>query len=220
VRFRDVVRQVYWHAFERHAEGVEPALEATRYYRIGNIQHQPGPGERPGVYPTWSSGAVACVVEVDPDTGLVRILRYWAVEDAGTLVNPLLAEANLHGAVAQGIGGALYERLAYDDAGQLVTGTLMDYTIPTAVELPRYRIEHLQTPSPFTPLGAKGVGESGLGGTLAAICGAIENAFPELDLRLDTLPLGPDRVWRAIRQAEHQGASACHRAMSASATQA
>jgi carbon-monoxide dehydrogenase large subunit len=150
---------------------------------------------------------VACIVEVDRETGLVKVLRYCFVDDAGTIVNPLLADANLHGGIVQGIGGTLYEQLAYDEAGQLQTGTLMDYTIPTAVELPRFEIEHQHTPSPFTPLGAKGVGESGLGGALGALCSAIENAFPDLDLRLDELPLTPARVWWAIQKAE-QGALA------------
>ncbi|HEX8863453.1 MAG TPA: xanthine dehydrogenase family protein molybdopterin-binding subunit [Actinomycetes bacterium] len=215
--FAEVVREVYWHAYEGHADKVEPALEATRYYRIDNINHQPRPGERANLYPTWASGAVACLVEVDPATGLVELVGYHAVEDAGTIVNPLLAEANLHGAVAQAVGGALYERLAYDQGGQFLSGTLMDYTIPTAVELPLLEIEHQRTPSPFTPLGTKGVGESGMGGTLAAICAAVEDAFPELELRLGELPLTPDRVWRAIRQADRKE-PACRTATSASAT--
>jgi carbon-monoxide dehydrogenase large subunit len=212
----EVVREVYWHAYEGHADKVEAALEATRYYRIANINHQPRPGERANMYPTWASGAVACLVEVDPATGLVELVGYHAVEDAGTIVNPLLAGANLHGATAQAVGGALYERLAYDDGGQFLSGTLMDYTIPTAVELPRLEIEHQQTPSPFTPLGTKGVGESGMGGTLAAICAAVEDAFPELELRLGELPLTPDRVWRAISQADRKEPT-CRTATSASA---
>jgi aerobic carbon-monoxide dehydrogenase large subunit len=219
VTFDEAVRRIYWHAFEEHGELVEPALEVTRYFRIGNVDHQPAPGERANMYPTWASGAVACVVEVDPETGQVRLLRYHAVEDAGRIVNPLLAEANLHGAIAQSVGGALYERVAYDPSGQLLTGTLMDYTIPTAVELPRLEIEHQETPSPFTPLGTKGVGESGMGGTLAAICAAVENAFPELPLRLDQLPLDPNRVWAAIRDARREEA-ACRTATSASGVMA
>jgi aerobic carbon-monoxide dehydrogenase large subunit len=219
VSFDEAVRRIYWHAFEEHGELVEPALEVTRYFRIGNIDHRPPPGERANMYPTWASGAVACVVEVDPDTGQVRLLRYHAVEDAGRIVNPLLAEANLHGAIAQSVGGALYERVAYDPSGQLLTGTLMDYTIPTAVELPSLQIEHQETPSPFTPLGTKGVGESGMGGTLAAICAAVENAFPELRLRLTELPLDPNRVWAAIRDARREEA-ACRTATSASGVMA
>src|SRR6266511_3741345 len=219
VGWLEVVREVYWHAFEAHAEGVDPALEATRYYRIANVDHQPGPGERPSMYPTWASGAVACLVEVDADTGVVELVGYHAVEDASRIVNPLLAEANLHGAIAQAVGGALYERLAYDASEQFLTGTLMDYTIPTAVELPLLDVEHQQTPSPFTPLGTKGVGESGMGGTLAAICAAVENAFPELALRLGELPLTPARVWSAIREAERaKEGRTCRTATSASAT--
>ena len=203
VGFADVVREVYWHAYEGHADKVEAALEVTRYYKVANINHQPVPGERSNMYPTWASGAVACVVEVDPETGMVRILRYHAVEDAGRIINPLLATANLHGAIAQSVGSALYEELAYDDSGQFLTGTLMDYTIPTAVELPSFEIEHQETPSPFTPLGTKGVGESGMGGTLAALVSGIEDAFPELPLRFDRLPLTPNRLWAAIRAAQH-----------------
>jgi carbon-monoxide dehydrogenase large subunit len=201
VAFEAVVDEVYRHTFGRHAEGVEPGLEATRYFRIGNIYHQPETQGRFSTYPTWPNGAAAAVVEVDPETGVVRLLRYVLVEDAGTIVNPLLADANLHGGIAQGIGSALFEAVAYDRDGQLLTGTLMDYTIPTAVEVPKLEIEHHSTPSPFTPLGTKGVGESGLSSAAGAIAAAIEDAFPELDLRLTELPLTPARVWRAIRGA-------------------
>jgi carbon-monoxide dehydrogenase large subunit len=202
VSFDDVVRRIYWHSGEAHADEAEPALEATRYFRIGNINHLPASGQRPGLYPTWASGAAACVVAVDPETGLTRVLRYCVVEDAGTIINPLLAAAQLHGGIAFGLGTALYEQLSYDDeSGQFLTGSFMDYTIPTAVEMPSFDVRHQETPSPFTPHGTKGVGESGLGGTLAAVVSAIENAFPELDLRLTGLPLTPASVWRAIRDA-------------------
>jgi carbon-monoxide dehydrogenase large subunit len=139
---------------------------------------------------------------------MVRILDYTLVEDAGTVINPLLVDANLHGGITQGIGGTLYEGIVYDDQGQLQTATLMDYTIPTSIEVPRFDIEHQETPSPFTPLGMKGVGESGVGSALGALCSAIEDAFPELDLRLTQLPLTPHRVWQAIRDAEERAASA------------
>ena len=201
VTFDEAVRRIYWHAHEAHADLVEPALEVTRYFRIGNINHQPADGERPGLYPTWASGAMACVVEVDPETGHCRILRLCVVEDAGRIINPLLAHAQLHGGIAFGLGTALYEKLSYDEDGQFVSGTLMDYTMPTAVEMPSFEVAHQQSLSPFTPLGSKGVGESGLGGSLAAVASAIENAFPELDMRLTELPLTPARVWRAVREA-------------------
>jgi carbon-monoxide dehydrogenase large subunit len=202
VTFLAAVDQIYRHPFGEFAEDEEPGLEATRYFRMGNIYHQPEKQGRFSNYPAWPYGAAACIVEVDAETGFVKILRYCLVEDAGTIVNPLLAEANLHGAITQGIGGTLFEQLVYGDDGQLHTANLMDYTIPTAVEVPRFEIGHLETPSPFTPLGMKGVGESGVGATLGAICSAIENAFPELDLSISELPLTPARVWRAIREAE------------------
>jgi aerobic carbon-monoxide dehydrogenase large subunit len=201
VTFDEIVTRVYWHSHEAHADRAPPALEVTRYFRVGNINHTPAPGERPGLYPTWASGAAACVVEVDPETGHCRLLRYVMVEDAGRIVNPLLATAQLHGGIAFGLGSALFEWLGYDEDGQLRTGTLMDYTMPTAVELPAFTVQHQQTPSPFTPLGSKGVGESGMGGALAAVASAIEDAFGELDLRLTRLPLTPATVWRALREA-------------------
>ena len=201
VRFSEVVERVYWHAFEEHADMVEPGLEATRYFRIGNIYHQPERDGRFSVYPTWPNGVAACIVEVDPETGGVTILRYCMVEDAGTLINPLLADATMHGGIAQGLGSVLYEQVRYDDNGQLITATLMDYTIPTAVELPRFDLRHQHTPSPFTPLGVKGVGESGLGAALGAVCNAIEDAFPDLGVWFDELPLNPGRVWKEIDEA-------------------
>jgi len=124
------------------------------------------------------------------------------VHDSGKIINPLLAEANLHGGITQGIGSAIYEQLVYDEVGQPRTTTFMDYTIPTAVEVPSYEIGHQETPSPFTPLGTKGVGESGVGGAIGALCGAIENALPHLNLHITKLPLTPDRVWRAIQEAQ------------------
>ncbi len=201
VGFAEVAERVYWHAFEEHADLVEPGLEVTRYFRIPNIYHQPERDGRFSVYPTWPNGVAACIVEVDPDTGGVTILRYCMVEDAGVIINPLLADATMHGGIAQGLGSVLYEQVRYDDNGQLVTATLMDYTIPTAVELPRFDLRHHQTPSPFTPLGAKGVGESGLGSSLGAVCNAIENALPDLPVWLEELPLTPERVWNGIREA-------------------
>ena len=209
VAFTDVANQVYRHTFGEFAEDEEPGLESTRFFRMGNVYHQPEKQGRFSNYPAWPSGSAACIVEVDPDTGKVDVLRFCLVDDAGRIINPLLVTANLHGSLAQGIGGAMYERLAYDDNGQLLTVTLMDYTIPTAVELPRFEVEHQETHSPFTPLGMKGVGESGIGVCLNALCSAIESAFPELDLEIDSLTLTPSNVWRAIHEARRvDGAAA------------
>jgi carbon-monoxide dehydrogenase large subunit len=202
VALNDVINQIYRYPFGAFAEDEEPGLETTRYFRMGNIYHQPEKQGRFSNYPAWPNGAAACVVEVDEETGFVRILRWVLVEDAGKIINPLLVDANLHGSIAQGVGSAMYERIMYDDEGQLQTATLMDYTIPTAVELPSFEIAHVETLSPFTPLGMKGVGESGVGTTLGALCSAIENAFPELDVEINHLILTPNNVWRAIREAK------------------
>jgi carbon-monoxide dehydrogenase large subunit len=196
-----VAAEVYRNPHGPNMEGIEPALEAQRHFRIGNVYHQPEKQGRFSAYPSWPNGVAACVVEVDPETGVVEILRFCMVHDAGKIVNPLLADANLQGGIAQGIGAALYEEIAYDEYAQPLTATFMDYTIPTAVELPSFELGHQETLTPFTPLGTKGVGESGVGAPLGALTSAVENALPHLDLRLTELPLTPARVWSAIQKA-------------------
>jgi carbon-monoxide dehydrogenase large subunit len=207
VGFADVTRAIYRESYGPHALDFEPGLEVTRYYRTPNVYHQPQlhPFGGFSAYPSWPYGLAGCVVEVDAETGTVKILRYCYVHDSGKIVNPLLAEGNLHGGFAQGIGGAMYENLAYDDNGQLQTTTFYDYTIPTAVDLPRFEVAHQETLSPFNPLGCKGVGESGVGAPLSAICSAIENALPELKLHIRETPLTPSRVWAVIDKARRAG---------------
>lgn len=206
VAFLDVVRQFYRHPHGEYMYGEkgnsEPALEATKHFKIQNVYHQPETQGRFSSYPTWPFGAAACIVEVDPASGFVKLLDYYLVHDAGTIINPLLAQAQLHGGIAQGIGGVLFEELAYDEYGQIQTTTFMDYTVPTTIEMPNIHLGHQETRSPFSPLGAKGVGESGVGGTLGSIASAIENAFPDLDLQLNTLPFTPHKVWSAIQEAK------------------
>ena len=182
-------------------ENVEPGLEVTRYYRAENVYHQPATQGRFNAYPTWPSAAAACVVAVDPETGLIEVLDYYLVEDAGTIVNPLLVDANLHGATAQALGGALYEEISYDESGQIQTATLMDYTIPTAVEMPRVNIAHKVFPSPFTPLGTKGRRGVRDGMRLGALVSAVEDALRDYDVRINEIPMTPSRVWQAIRHA-------------------
>jgi carbon-monoxide dehydrogenase large subunit len=140
---------------------------------------------------TYPYATHACVVEVHPDSGGVAILRYVVAEDCGTIINPLVVEGQAHGAVAQGIGGALYESIVYDGEGQLLTASLMDYLLPTATELVSLELEHLEIPAPGSPNGAKGVGE---GGTLAP-AGALANAVSHaLGVEFNELPLTPERV--------------------------
>jgi aerobic carbon-monoxide dehydrogenase large subunit len=143
-------------------EGTAPGLEARDFY------------SPPGA--TFANGCHACVVEVDPETEAVTILDYAVVHDCGTLVNPMVVEGQIHGGVAQGVGGALYERLVYDEDGQLLTASFMDFLIPYATEVPEIRISHLQTPSPLNPLGVKGAGEAGVIPVEAAIAAAVEDA--------------------------------------------
>jgi carbon-monoxide dehydrogenase large subunit len=202
VTFREVASLVYRHAFGREASDIEPGLESTRYYRIGNVHHEPDAKGRISPYPTWPNGACIAVVEVDPETGVVKVLRYVMVHDAGFVVNPTLVDGNVLGAIAQGIGGALYENMVYDENGQLRTATFMDYTLPTAIEMPPCTIAQQVTLSPFTLMGMKGAGESGIAAPLAAIASAIENAFPERSLQLMETPLMPSRVWHALRGEE------------------
>lgn len=198
-----VARFIYGNAFSPSMEDVEPGLEVTRYFRIGNVYHEPETQGRFNPYPTWPFMASAAVVEVDRESGFVKVLKYFAVHDCGKVINPTLVDAQTHGGIAQGIGGTLYEELIYDDTCQLQTTTLMDYTLPTAVEIPfDIVLGHQETPTPATPLGTKGAGESGVASAMSAVTSAVEDAVGNPKLSFMELPLKPQRVWRAIREAE------------------
>jgi carbon-monoxide dehydrogenase large subunit len=151
---------------------------------------------------TFSNACHAAVVAVDPETGLVGIERFLVVEDAGLLINPMIADGQVHGGVAQGIGAALLEELAYDHEGNLLTASLLDYLAPTMAEVPTIEIEHLETLSEATLTGAKGLGEGGTIGAPAAILNAINDALSHFGARLDTIPATPQRVRAAIRAVE------------------
>jgi aerobic carbon-monoxide dehydrogenase large subunit len=139
--------------------------------------------------PTFSGAVHVASVEVDPETGRVTVRDYAVVEDCGPVINPMIVEGQIHGAVAQGIGEALGERLVYDESGQLLTGTLMDYALPTAAMLPAFTIGHLETPSPLTPGGFKGMGEGGTIGAPAAIANAVADAVKPLGVAVTMLPI-------------------------------
>lgn len=201
-----VAYELHANAFGPNAEEVDPGLDVTEYFRVGNVYHQPEKEGRYSTYPTWPFMAVAAFVEVDPDTGHVDVREVMAVHDCGTVINPLLVDAQVHGAIAQGIGAALYEELLYDENGQLITTSLMDYTIPTAVEMPsRLVLEHQVTPTPAVPLGAKGAGESGVCGPMAAIASAVEDALGDGSPHLMDLPLTPSKVWQALQRVQEPG---------------
>jgi carbon-monoxide dehydrogenase large subunit len=161
--------------------GMEPGLAATQSF------------DPPG--PTFSGAVHVAGVEVDPDTGRVTVREYTVVEDCGPVINPMIVEGQIHGAVAQGIGEALSERLVYDESGQLATGTLMDYALPVAGGLPCFTIGHLETPSPLTPGGYKGMGEGGTIGAPAAIANAVADAMKPLGVTITTLPILPAALW-------------------------
>jgi carbon-monoxide dehydrogenase large subunit len=153
---------------------------------------------------TFSNATHGAVVEIDPETGDVRIDRYVVAEDCGVMINPMIVEGQVRGGVAQGIAAALYERFVYDDEGQPVTSTLMDYLVPTATEIPPIEIMHLETPCEFTETGAKGVGEGGTMGAPAAIACAVADALAHLGIEIDRLPITPGRLLAAIKEA-HEG---------------
>jgi carbon-monoxide dehydrogenase large subunit len=168
------------------------------------------PGEEPGLVElaryepppaTWSNGCQAAVVEVFPETGEVRLLHYYAVEDCGTVLNPLVVDAQVVGGIASGIGQALLEQVHFSADGQPLTASLMDYLAPTALDVPRVDLGHLTTPSPNTVIGVKGTGEGGPINPLAAIAIGVADAIAPLDPRLTETPFTPERVLRAIRAA-------------------
>jgi aerobic carbon-monoxide dehydrogenase large subunit len=141
------------------------------------------------------------MVEVDPDTGAVDILRYIAVDDCGTFINPLLAAGQVHGAIAQGLGQAMSEHIAYDDSGQ-PTGSLLEYAVPRAHQMPRLGTGHTITPTPYNPLGAKGIGESGAMGSPPALVTAVLDALRPVGVSHLDMPLTPPRVWAAVQDAK------------------
>ena len=146
------------------------------------------------------------LVEVDVGTGAVRLLRYVVAHDCGKLINPMIVEGQIHGGVAQGVGGGLLEEMVYDEQGQLLTGTFMDYLVPTAMELPPIETVHLEFPSPRNPLGIKGVGEGGAISPPAAIANAVEDALQPFGVRVTRAPLGPSAVLGLIEAARTAGA--------------
>jgi carbon-monoxide dehydrogenase large subunit len=146
----------------------------------------------------WPYGANVVVVEVDVATGEVSFLDYAYVHDCGTILNPLIVEGQIHGGVAQGIGMALYEQLRYDEDGNPLFGSFMDYILPTAREVPRMRLAHQETPSPNIPGGMKGVGEAGTIGSPAAVANAVEDALRPFGAKITTLPITPQRVYELV----------------------
>jgi carbon-monoxide dehydrogenase large subunit len=173
-----------------YPEGLEPGLEETSFYDPSNF--------------CFPFGAHACVVEVDRETGQVKILKYLAVDDVGNVINPMIVDGMVHGGIAQGVGQALWEGAVYDDAsGQLVTGSLMDYAVPKADMLPMYETERTVTPTPVNPLGVKGAGETGTIAATPAVVNAVVDALAPLGVdHIETMPLTAERVWTIMQTAK------------------
>ena len=193
----------------RYAYGKEAAEAALRLVkpREGAVLQE---GEAPGLeahgyyappHSTFASGCHAAIVEVDAETGNLAFLRYVVHHDCGTLVNPMIVEGQIRGGVAQGIGGSFYERIVYDESGQPLTTTFMDFLIPTAVEIPDITIGHTETPSPLNALGIKGVGEAGAIPVPALVAEAIDDALAPLGVRIREMPLSPSRLRELIAAA-------------------
>jgi len=166
-------------------EGVEGALEAQICYNPSNL--------------TYPFGAYICVVDVDPGTGHVTVRRFVAVDDCGTRINPMIIEGQVHGGLTDGVGMALMEIIAFDEDGNCLSSSLMDYLIPTALEVPDWETGHTVTPSPHHPIGAKGIGESATVGSPPALVNAVVDALKPFGIRHADMPLTPSRVWDAMQ---------------------
>ncbi|HEX8097577.1 MAG TPA: molybdopterin cofactor-binding domain-containing protein, partial [Pyrinomonadaceae bacterium] len=164
----------------------EPGLSATYFFEPKNF--------------TFPFGTHVCVVEIDRETGEIKFQRYVAVDDCGKVINPMLVDGQVQGGIVQSIGQALYEEVVYDEAGQLLTGTLMDYAVPKAAMIPQMELDRTETPTDVNPLGVKGVGEAGTIGATPAIVNAVVDALSPFGVRHLDMPIKPEKVWQIIRQ--------------------
>jgi 2-furoyl-CoA dehydrogenase large subunit len=196
---KDLAGRAHWNT-ESLPEGMEPGLQATAVFGF-TVSKAVDAEDRVNSSNTYGFIAEVMAVEVDPETAAIRILRYVTVHDAGTIINPMIAEGQIYGGALHGLGGALYEELLYDEDGQLLTGTFMDYLVPTASEAPTIDIAHVVSPSPLTPLGSKGLGESSSMTVPAVIANAVSDALAPLGIRITELPMTPTKLWELIRKA-------------------
>jgi 2-furoyl-CoA dehydrogenase large subunit len=192
----------------RMPPGFEPGLQETCYFTFPHAEPFVVPDELGRVRAQFSFSAAAhvAVVEVDPDTGAAKVLRYVIVSDNGTLINPDVVDGQIYGSAAHGISVALGEAFAYDSDGRLLTLTLTDYGKSTTEETPRIEVEHRPSPSPFTTLGQKAAGEGAAIPSPAAIASAVEDALQPFGVQIHDLPLGQEAVWRLIEEARGSGA--------------
>ncbi|MFF0112788.1 xanthine dehydrogenase family protein molybdopterin-binding subunit [Streptomyces prasinus] len=191
---RKTIQEIAFETFTSHdvPDGMEPTLNADQVTDPENF--------------SYPHGTHLCAVEVDTETGQTRIRSYVCVDDVGRVINPVIVEGQVHGGLAQGIAQALYEEAVYDDEGNLVTGTMADYLVPVAGDLPEFVTERTETPATSNPLGVKGVGESGTIASTPAVVGAVVDALRPLGVNDVTMPCTPERVWRAVRSAKEASA--------------
>ena len=173
---------------ENLPDGMEPGLEETTFYDPENF--------------TFPFGAHACIVEVDVETGKVNVERYVAVDDCGPAINPMLIEGQIHGGIVHAIGQALFERIHYDEDGQLVTGTFVDYALPSAADVPSFETDRTETRSPVNSLGVKGVGEAGTIAASPAVLNAVIDALRPLGVTFLDMPISSQSVWEAVAAAK------------------
>jgi len=176
------------HRTGRLPKKMEPGLAAESQFEPSNF--------------TFPFGTHICVVEVEPQSGRVELKRYVAVDDCGKVINPLLVDGQIQGGIVQGLGQALYEEVVYDEHGQLLTGSLMDYALPRAADLPRLNLTRTETPTPVNPLGIKGIGEAGTIGATPAVANAVVDALAPFGVTHIDMPLTPQKIWRALKEKE------------------
>ncbi|MEM6345455.1 MAG: aerobic carbon-monoxide dehydrogenase large subunit [Bacteroidota bacterium] len=181
------IQELVFAAYTNHPQGMEAGFEATHYYDPPNL--------------TFPFGSYICVVDIDKETGQIDIRRFVAIDDCGNIINPMIVEGQVHGGLTQGLAPAMYEEFIYDDEGNLLNGTFMDYLVPTAVESPNWETGHTITPSPHHPIGAKGVGESPTVGAPPAIANAIVDALSHLGVTNINIPITPPKVWQILKDA-------------------
>ena len=181
------IQEIAFAAYTDHPPGMEAGLEATDYYDPPNL--------------TFPFGSYICVVDIDTGTGEVHIRRFVAVDDCGHIINPMIVEGQIEGGLTMGLAPAMFEEIVYDENGQNLTGTMADYLLPTAVESPKWELGKTITPSPHHPIGAKGVGESPTVGAPPAIANAVVDAMWHLGVKHIDIPITPEKVWKALREA-------------------
>jgi carbon-monoxide dehydrogenase large subunit len=200
ITLTEIIRTAYG-AIHLLPENMEPGLETTGYFVNPNIDYEPDEKGRMNTFSSYPYAAIVACVDVDVETGFIKIVRYCTVHDCGNMINPQIVDTQQQGSIVQGIGAALYEELRYDEDGQLLTSTFMDYRLPSVEEVPDLELEHIITPNPFTPLGAKGAGETGMLGPPPALCNAVEDALSPFGVKIRQTPLTPERILDLIEKA-------------------